>query len=179
MQRTNLPLQAADFVTWFTNRIHFPCSFKESSAVSQEIVLQIEKKKKAWRHQLNFLKSRFLSEKEVQSRHLCFVLSLEESGQLRLLFSNCQSSFILLAADHQRALPTLSLRMPRTMLKSYNNKALEGGSVQLRGKKNREELNTATNSRPIRLCPELVPPQVPSWPRHSGLYGESNLPDGS
>lgn len=75
------------------------------------------------------------------------------------------------------SLPTLSLRMPRMMLKHYNNKALEGGSIQLREKC--EEWNTETNNCPIGLCSLLVPPEVQRLPQQGSLHGKSNLWDAS
>lgn len=73
------------------------------------------------------------------------------------------------------SLPTLSLRVLRTMLKHYNNKALEGGSIQLREKC--EEWNTETNNCPVGMCSLLVPPEAWRLPQQGSLHGKSNLRD--
>lgn len=73
------------------------------------------------------------------------------------------------------SLPTLSLRTLRTMLKHYNNKALEGRSIQLREKC--EEWNPETNNCPVGLCSLLVPPEAQGLPQQGSLHGKSSLWD--
>lgn len=165
------------------NQVHVLCSFKESSAVSQGSLFKIrrggkkkqeKKREKARGHQLSFLKLRFLSEKEIPSGHLCFrglrtatfvILKLPEQ-----LYSPC-------CRPADSSYPTLSLRILRMMLKHYNNKALEGGSIQLREKC--EEWNTETNNCPVGLCSLLVPPEAWRLPQQGSLHGKSNLQDAS